>query len=520
MHWVDVIARDLIERSKEVVIATGTSISGVIHMGNTGDIIIGEGIARGVRDLGGKARVLWIMDDVDPLRSIPRGIPESFSEHLGKPDYNVPDPWGCHERFTQHFTQPFIEALRCVGIRPEILSGYEMYRDGTYEKIACEAIRNAERIRQILFTIAGTKKKETWLPWEAICANCGKIITTHVEGFDGNRVFYRCTGGIAGHKEIPGCGYEGWGDLRTGKLPWRVEWAARWKILNVTCEPFGKEHSAAGGSYDTSKVIVEEVFHYPAPYPVRYEHILVDGEKMSSSKGNVFTIHQMLEILPPDLTRFFFFRTYISKHKEFKFPQDALTLMDEFERFERVYYGSRSEGVPQKEVEDVRRAYTLSRVEKPPERFVQVPYRHLIILSSLYDSWEKVFHALKRGGYDVKEDDPEIRQRYTLAKRFVELYMPDRLKVLENPPQVAFTQTQKKVLLSLADALSGVEWNPASIHTRIHEVSKSCGASGGDGFRAVYLALLGKEEGPRAGYFLSSLDPQFVIRRFRESGGS
>ena len=25
-----------------------------------------------------------------------------------------------------------------------------------------------------------------------------------------------------------------------GKLTWRVEWAARWKIFGVTCEPFGK----------------------------------------------------------------------------------------------------------------------------------------------------------------------------------------------------------------------------------------------------------------------------------------
>ena len=43
-----------------------------------------------------------------------------------------------------------------------------------------------------------------------------------------------------------------------GKLTWRVEWAARWKIFNVTCEPFGKDHAASGGSYDVSSIISKE----------------------------------------------------------------------------------------------------------------------------------------------------------------------------------------------------------------------------------------------------------------------
>ena len=34
-------------------------------------------------------------------------------------------------------------------------------------------------------------------------------------------------------------------------MPWRVDWAARWAIHGITCEPAGKDHGAAGGSYDT-----------------------------------------------------------------------------------------------------------------------------------------------------------------------------------------------------------------------------------------------------------------------------
>jgi lysyl-tRNA synthetase class 1 len=61
------------------------------------------------------------------------------------------------------------------------------------------------------------------------------------------------------------------------------------------------------GSYDTSKVIVKELFGYDPPEPVLYEHILVDGQKMSKSLGNIVTLEEMLEVVKPEILRFFFF---------------------------------------------------------------------------------------------------------------------------------------------------------------------------------------------------------------------
>src|SRR5206468_2900559 len=134
--------------------------------------------------------------------------------------------------------------------------------------------------------------------------NCGRVATTDATGFDGAKVSYRCRGGTAGKKEMVGCGHEGSTPLRHGKLTWRVEWAARWKILGVTCEPFGKEHAAAGGSYDTSKVICSEIFGYEPPMPVPYEYILVGGAKMAKSRGNVIALSELIEVLPPEVIRY------------------------------------------------------------------------------------------------------------------------------------------------------------------------------------------------------------------------
>ena len=41
----------------------------------------------------------------------------------------------------------------------------------------------------------------------------------------------------------------------------------------------------------------------------------------------------------------------------------------------------------------------------------------------------------------------------------------------------------------------------------------------GRAFGAIYLAFLGRTNGPRAGWLLASLDPAFVVDRLREAAG-
>ena len=39
----------------------------------------------------------------------------------------------------------------------------------------------------------------------------------------------------------------------------------------------------------------------------------------------------------------------------------------------------------------------------------------------------------------------------------------------------------------------------------------------GEFFRAIYLSLLGKPRGPRAGWFIATLGAEFCAGRFRET---
>ena len=59
--------------------------------------------------------------------------------------------------------------------------------------------------------------------------------------------------------------------------------------------------------------------------------------------------------------------------------------------------------------------------------------------------------------------------------------------------------------------------NAKDWHDRIYAVSEEANVKSGLVFKAVYIALLGKESGPRAGWLLASLDQDFVRKRFLEA---
>ena len=60
--------------------------------------------------------------------------------------------------------------------------------------------------------------------------------------------------------------------------------------------------------------------------------------------------------------------------------------------------------------------------------------------------------------------------------------------------------------------MNAQEW-----HNRIYEVSKEANVKPGFIFKAIYVAILGQESGPRAGWLLASLDQDFVRNRFLEA---
>lgn len=523
-HWIERIAEELNERDvKEHVIASGTSISGSIHIGNSCDVFIANAVGKALRKLGASARTIWIADDHDPLRKVPYPLPESYEKYLGIPYSKIPCPEGCCANFVEHFEKPFLGTMDDFGIELEVKSGEKMYKEGVYNDYIRTSLERAPEIREIFNKFREHPLGEDWLPYNPICEKCGRVNTTYAYDYDGDIVSYRCK-----------CGHDGKMDIKKGegKLTWRVEWAARWKIFGTTCEPFGKDHAASGGSYDVSKIISKEIFNYPAPYPVPYEWITLKGEAMSKSHGVFFTPGQWLEIAAPETLNYYLFRSKPMKAKDFNPAMPFLDFIDQYDRVERIYYG-KEEPASEKEGTKLKKIYEASQIEVADSMPFQPSYRFLTVAyQTAGDDLEKIFGILKRNSQlpdemkdmkfsDMAEKDVEkLRARLGHVKNWLDTYAPKFVKfqVQKKLPRLELSDMQKEFLAKVADAIETHDYTPEELQDAMYVVINELGMKPQKAFQAIYKVVIGKKQGPRAASFVLSLDKDLVVKRFRLEG--
>ncbi|OYT40307.1 MAG: lysine--tRNA ligase [Candidatus Altiarchaeales archaeon ex4484_43] len=512
MHWADIAAEKLIKRGGKHVIETGTSISGIPHIGNASDVIRGDAIRKALEEKGIKPRFIWISDDSDPFRKIPRGM-ESLKDYLGYPVHDIPDLDGCHENFVEHLVEPFLSDLREFGIEPETFSGTELYRKGALYPEIKTAIENSEEIVKILNRFRRDPLPKDFIPWSSICENCGRISTTRAIEWDGNIIRYVCEDTEVSGGRVKGCGFKGENDTRKGygKLPWRIEWAARWKHFQVTCEPLGKEHATAGGSFWTSKIISRKIFGWEPPLPVIYEFFTLNGEKISSSKGNVITLGDWLKICEPEVLKFFMYKR-LQKQRDINL-RAIPNLIDEYDEAEKIYFNL-MEGTYA-----AKRKYELAQIDEP--RLLQVPFTLCAVLAQAVPdlNMKKIEKRLKWHGYG-NFDLKRLERRIKLAKNWNENYGPEylRFRIIEDSEAAKIREKlNKKQILCLrkiADELDR-ELKATELHKRIYEISREVGLEPSRLFEAIYLVLIGKRRGPKAASFILTLDKRFVRDRFR-----
>ena len=351
-------------------------------------------------------RFNYIADNFDPLRKVyPFLDPERFEPLVGRPLSEIPCPCGEHESYAEHFLAPFLAALRELRIDVEVERADRMYKSGRMTPYIVKALEGRDRIAEILRELTGKQMSEDWSPFNPLCAGCGRIAETQVTGFSATAetVDYRCGCGSAGTLDMAG----------GGKLIWRIDWPARWMMLGVTVEPFGKDHATRGGSYDTGARIVREIFGGEPPFPIPYEWIRLKGQgDMSSSKGNVLSIGRILEVVPPEALRYLVIRERPQRTINFDPGLPLLQLVDQVDdaaargRDERAVELSQAGGF----------------------RPVGVPFKHLVVVVQVtrFDAARAVA-TLKRTGYPEVDADA-VAGRMAYARRWLESFAPESLR--------------------------------------------------------------------------------------------
>ncbi|NLV07645.1 lysine--tRNA ligase [Haloarcula rubripromontorii] len=528
--WADSVADAIEARDPDepIVIKGGVSPSGVPHIGHFNEIMRGYYVAEALRDRGHEVRQVFTADDKDRLRAVPRQLADldwnvvglgevdagALGRNLGKPYTDIPDPFGCCDSYGAHFTTLLQKSAELVGVDVEFVSNTELYADGEFEAVTRRVLERADRARDVLAEYQN-KVDDDYVPFLPQCAECGKLTegVTAVD-LDAGEIEYVCEDVEAGDQTIEGCGHEGTATLRDGKLPWRFEWPAQWEILGVDFEPFGKDH--AEGSWPSGEDVAENVLDIQPPVPMVYEWFTLDGEPLSSSSGNVITVDEVLDILEPEVFKYFFVKNP-RKQRDFS-VENVDQLVDEFDRFERRYFGE-TDG-SEDEMELAERAYPMV-VDEPQEQRVRIPYTFAAVLGMTDDPALREQIARKEG--HIPDDAPEWAVEQALARveraqEWASLTNNEfnyELKRAEMP-DVSFDDKTAAALDELADFIAEGHDGEA-IQSEIYETAKRNNIDIGEFFSAGYRLLFDDTEGPQLGTFIAKLDREFVVERFRRN---
>lgn len=347
MFWADKIADEVIRRYQHVidaglpiVVRDEKTASGKVHVGSLRSAALHAIVADLLKDRGVAVEFNFEINDFDAMDGIPGYLDESeYKKYMGMPLYRIPSPVEGYANFAELYGQEYVAVLKKIGFDAKVYRATELYASGKMNDSIRFALERRDVVRRIYKEVSGSVKPEDWYPVNVMCEKCGNISSTKITDFDGETVAYVCSSDTIAWAE--GCGHSGRVSPFNGnaKLPWKLDWAAKFKAVGVHFEGGGKDHYSKGGSRQVAEAISREVFEYEPPYGVFNEFFLVGGKKMSSSKGNAATATEMADLLPPYLLRLLLLKIPINRQLNFDPTGDAVpVLFDTYDRLAEKYF--------------------------------------------------------------------------------------------------------------------------------------------------------------------------------------
>ncbi len=511
LFWADGLAQEVLERKsyryvdktiekpKVYTVKTSASLSGVLHVGRLSDSIRSESVYKALAG-SANSKLIWVAEDMDPLRSVPKGVPKSFAKYIGMPVTDVPDPEGCHDSYAEHFKSEYFEVFHdFVGSSLTKYSMRDEYRKGSFKSHIKKLIESSDLAREIQNKYRRNPLPKNWSPWTPICENCGKIITTVVTGYDNGIVSYHCKDYSFDKYKADGCGHRGENDplKDDGKLMWKGEWATQWAHWGVVAEGAGKEYQVPGSAWWVNAEICERVLGFPMPVPIFYEYLLIDGAKMSASVGNVVYPRQWKEIARPELLRFIYNKR-LMKTRTFSWT-DLPTIREDYNRHERIFY-NKEKPRNEKDGAHAKRLYELSQLKVSRKMPLQLPFRLCTMVVQIFGvDVDKALEVLKKTGHvEGKVNRDEVRVFLARVKKWADAYAPESYRITMQPCAKGLGKKEKGYLLGFAGGLRGTE----GVKELCRSLMEKEGIPSKEFFANVYMLLFGKDHGPRLAEFV------------------
>ena len=505
VHWADNSAQRVIDtfpNEKVYTVASGITPSGIIHFGHFREIITSEFVRKALEKKGKKTKFIYSWDSYDAFRKVPKNIPnpEDYAKNLRLPDAQMPDPWGCHENFAEHFMQDAEKTLEVFNFPIEYQRQHVIQTSGVYADGIKTYLNSIDIAKEVInkFRDEDRQLGNDWMPLTVYAQDTGKD-TTKVLSYDGEyTIEYENT--ETGYKNTIN-----FKETPIVKLAWRLDWPMRWAHFGVTFEPGGKDHSTPGGSYDTGCDIVRKISNREPPVYTFYNFIGMKGQggKISSSSGNGVTIGDTVKVYSPEMILYLFASTRPNAEFDISFDADVIKVYEDFDKLERLYFGLEEEANEKKKA-TLLRTYELSMVngvEIQKECPFQPTIRHLSVVAQVNNfNYEKIVQYYKE---ELKTDyDKErLKQRFECVKNWLNNHAPEEFVFSINQNLKVYSKQEKEILLKLKEILPEVETGK-ELMPKFKELSQEFNLEVKDFFAMLYKLFISKEKGPKLGGFL------------------
>ena len=516
LHWADQTAERIIRQkgNKELyTLAAGITPSGVVHIGNFREIITVELVARALKKKGKQVRFIFSWDNYDVLRKIPLNLPnkEDLEKYLGMSISEV--PFVNNQSYARYHEENLEKSIVKAGIYPEFIYQFKKYKAGNYSNEIKEVLKKRTEIIKILNKYRTKDLENNWYPVTLYCLSCS-YNEVDILSFDNNdTILYNCNRCKSRNNEFS------ISKDKAVKLLWRLDWPMRWHFEQVDFEPGGKDHSSQGGSYDTACEISREIFNYEPPVYLRYDFVLIkeDQSKMSSSKGNVITLEDLLAIYEPEIIRWLFASYKNNVDFSLGFGSDVIANYEKYDRMVKRKKGQEDISEKQKIVNDVLYDFSQIKENEEKEEFFLPSFRHLTSIIQIYEgNINKIIDYYKK---QTKEEinKEKITKRINCAKNWLSKYADNEFKFSVNRSKKIFEKDKisKNYLLAIEEIKSFIKEKnikkDKELSDYIYEIIRNYEIENKQLFKILYQKLINKDKGPKLASFILSIEKDRVI---------
>ena len=491
--WPFIEAKKILKRfegnkqKSEFIFQTGYGPSGLPHIGTFGEVLRTSMVIKAFKHLSKATTKLYVFsDDMDVLRKLPQNVPnkELIQKNLDKPLSDIPDPFEKFDSFADHNNQMLKDFLLQFQFEFEFKSATNLYKSGGFNSGLELIFENYDKIMNIILPTLRKERRMTYSPFLPICKTTGKVLQVKIDQLDKKRKSLIFSNPISGEREETSI-FDG-----ECKLQWKVDWAMRWKVLNIDYEMNGKDLIE---SFVLSSKINKLIGGHP-PSNFTYEHFLDEnGEKISKSIGNGISVEDWLKFSPQESLELFMFQNP-NRAKRLYFDIIPKTT-DEFLKHKNNFNKISKEEKLHSPIWFIK----LNSNEKFPDN---LSFNMILNLASVCnaESSDILWGFIENYNPDiVREDYPMLHK---LLEYGVEYY--SRFVLPEKKYRTP-SDLEKKGFQILIDYLKNIknDIEAEDIQTKIYDIGMSLKYDNlKDWFSGFYEVILGQSQGPRLGSFI------------------